>query len=42
MTFGGLLSLTQIFKPVGGQQPHYNHERRHQKLPPIAAHELQF
>jgi hypothetical protein len=43
MTFGGLLSLTPIFKAVGGKQPHHNHGRRHQKWPPIAAHhELQF
>jgi hypothetical protein len=42
MTFGGLLSLTPIFKPVGGKQLHHNHGRRHQKWPPIAAHKLQF
>jgi hypothetical protein len=42
MKFGGLLSLTPIFKPVGGKQPHHNHARRRQKWPPIAAHELQF
>jgi hypothetical protein len=42
MTFGGLLSLTPIFKDVRGKQPHHNHGRRRQKWPPIAAHELQF
>ncbi len=42
MTFGGLLSLTPIFKPVGGKQPHHNHGCRRQKWPPIAAHELHF
>ena len=43
MAFGGLLSLTLIFKPVGGKQLHHNHGRRRQKWPPIiAAHELQF
>ena len=42
MTIGGLLSLTPIFKAVGGKQPHHNHGRRRQKWPPIAAHELQF
>jgi hypothetical protein len=42
MAFGNLLSLTLIFKPVRGEQPHHNHGRRHQKWPPIAAHELQF
>jgi hypothetical protein len=42
MTFGGLLFLTQIFKPVRGKQLHHIHGRRRQKRPPIAAHELQF
>ncbi len=42
MTFGGLLSPTPIFKPVGWQQPYHSHGRCCQKWPPIAAHELQF
>ncbi len=42
MIFGGLLSLTLIFKLVRGKQPHHNHGHRYQKWPPIAAHELQF
>jgi hypothetical protein len=42
MTFGGLLSLTPIFKPVGGKQPHHNHGCHSQKWFHIAVHELQF
>jgi hypothetical protein len=42
MTFGSLLSLTLIFKPVGGKQLHHNHGRRRQKWLPIASRELQF
>jgi hypothetical protein len=42
MTFGGLLSLTLIFKAVGGKQRHHNHGRRRQKWHPVATHALQF
>jgi hypothetical protein len=34
MLFGDLLSLTPIFKAVGGKQLHHNHGRRRQKLSP--------